>query len=133
MNLIFLISGLLMKRVTIVLFFDISNYVLYSRVCFVLHKCLPLFLIYRAVKNASYPESALKKHVQFAYHLYICMALAKQKMGAPFFSLIFFRQCGRENVIRKKKEKGRRYPIKARLFNYYIGVGVVIHTINKAR
>ena len=39
----------------------------------------------------------------------------------------------RENVIRKKKEKGRRYPIKARLFNYYIGVGVVIHTINKTR
>ena len=92
-----------------------------------------MFLIYRAVKNASYPESALKKHVQFAYYLYICMALAKQKMGAAFFS-IFFRQCGRENVIRKKKkEKGRRYPIKARLFNYYIGVGVVIHTINKAR
>ena len=121
LNLIFLISGLLMKRVTIVLFFDISIYIC-SRICFVLHKCLPLFLIYRAVKNASYPESALKKHVQFAYHLYICMALAKQKMGAPFFSLIFFRQCGRENVIRKKKEKGRRYPIKARLFNYYIGV-----------
>ena len=53
--------------------------------------------------------------------------------GTIFFPDFFFRQCGRENVIRKKKEKGRRYPIKARLFNYYIGVGVVIHTINKAR
>ena len=59
--------------------------------------------------------------------------IGEAENGAAFFS-IFFRQCGRENVIRKKKKKkGRRYPIKARLFNYYIGVGVVIHTINKAR
>ena len=112
LNLIFLISGLLMKRVTIVLFFDISNYMyIYSRVCFVLHKCLPLFLIYRAVKNASYPESALKKHVQFAYHLYICMALAKQKMGAPFFSLIFF--FGNADVrtsLGKRRRRGGAIP-----------------------
>ena len=133
LNLIFLISGLLMKRVTIVLFLDISIYIC-SRICFVLHKCLPLFLIYRAVKNASYPESALKKHVQFAYHLYIYVWHWRSiKWGHHFFPWFFFQQCGRENVIRKKKEKGRRYPIKARLFNYYIGVGVVIHTINKAR
>ena len=59
--------------------------------------------------------------------------IGEAENGGTIFSLIFFRQCGRENVIRKKKEKGRRYPIKARLFNYYIGVGVVIHTINKAR
>ena len=90
LNLIFLISGLLMKRVTIVLFFDISNYVLYSRVCFVLHKCLPLFLIYRAVKNASYPESALKKHVQFAYHLYIYVwHWRSRKWGHHFFPDFF--------------------------------------------
>ena len=91
LNLIFLISGLLMKRVTIVLFFDISNYILYSRVCFVLHKCLPLFLIYRAVKNASYPESALKKHVQFAYHLYIYVwHWRSRKWGHHFFPWFFF-------------------------------------------
>ena len=49
--------------------------------------------------------------------------IGEAENGGTIFSLIFFRQCGRENVIRKKKEKGRRYPIKARLFNYYIGVG----------
>ena len=110
LNLIFLISGLLMKRVTIVLFFDISNYVLFSRVCFVLHKCLPLFLIYRAVKNASYPESALKKHVQFAYHLYICMALAKQKMGAPFFPWFFFGNADVRTSLGKRRRRGGAIP-----------------------
>ena len=59
--------------------------------------------------------------------------IGEAENGGTIFFPDFFRQCGRENVIRKKKEKGRRYPIKARLFNYYIGVGVVIHTINKAR
>ena len=71
----------------------------------------------------------------FSLHNTICIyvyGIGEAENGGSIF-LDFFRQCGRENVIRKKKEKGRRYPIKARLFNYYIGVGVVIHTINKAR